>query len=302
MVDRERRHPAPTRASSRYSDEGSEDDSFGEWSDGSESPVARDKDAHRWEYSAEGDSLSEDADELDDDSFEEKWDDAPDTQIRKPTRGYRTTAPPSRSGGNDSAPRGINERPQAQLPSSKDYIYDNDDDEYEYNSDQDDEFDPMLEESEDTAWSADSNDDAQDSWDGHAPESHGGRRPARSSPPRPSAWTGDSKVRSSSGRRGGRGGGRGTVARFHRGAAARRAFGVQIPALDSVAIVSALRRQMGTAREAVGQAGSLAASTTKKLKREVGRSVGQFVDWFSKRRSMVVWICGRRQRWWWWWS
>ncbi|CAM9466656.1 unnamed protein product [Ectocarpus fasciculatus] len=42
-----------------------------------------------------------------------------------------------------------------------------------------------------------------------------------------------------------------------------------MPAVSGAAIASALRQKMGTAAEAVGQAGSLAASTSQKLKREV---------------------------------
>eukprot|EP00752_Nemacystus_decipiens_P005227 g4744.t2 len=101
--------------------------------------------------------------------------------------------------------------------------------------------------------------------------------------PRPSAWTGDGRAtgrRSSGGGRGrGRSGGaRGSsaVARYRRGgrpAPATRGFAVRMPAVSGAAIASALRRQMGTAREAVEQAGSIAASTSKKLKREVKLAV-----------------------------
>lgn len=101
---------------------------------------------------------------------------------------------------------------------------------------------------------------------------------------RPSAWTGDSGRttgrRSSGGDRGrdrGRSGARGSsaVARYQRSrrpALATRGFAVRMPAVSGAAIASALRRQMGTARDAVEQAGSIAASTSKKLKREVRRS------------------------------
>lgn len=143
-----------------------------------------------------------------------------------------------------------------------------------YDNDTDDSTPSLSEDS--TAWSADSRDD-EDPWDGgYAAESRGHRRGGGSGSrrPRPSAWTGDARSRSfRDGRRGGRGRSRGvtgTMTRYRQGPAARRAFGVQIPALDSAALAATLRRQIGTARAAVGQAGTVAASTTKKLKREVG--------------------------------
>ena len=96
---------------------------------------------------------------------------------------------------------------------------------------------------------------------------------------RPSAWTGNDVPsgdrRRSRGRAGvppRRGSSRGSVTRYQRGRkpATRRGFSVRMPAVSGVAIASALRRQIGAARGAVAQAGSLAASTSKRLKREVG--------------------------------
>lgn len=115
-----------------------------------------------------------------------------------------------------------------------------------------------------------------DSWDDDgsdtpaAPKSSrrsraGGAAPSRR--PRPSAWTGDGSRTT-----GRRSSGSSAVARYQRGrrpAPTTRGFAVRMPAVSGAAIASALRRQMGTAREAVGQAGSIAASTSKKLKREV---------------------------------
>ncbi|CAM9715790.1 unnamed protein product [Ascophyllum nodosum] len=95
---------------------------------------------------------------------------------------------------------------------------------------------------------------------------------------RPSAWTGNDVPsgdrRRSRGRAGvppRRGSSRGSVTRYQRGRkpATRRGFSVRMPAVSGVAIASALRRQIGAARGAVAQAGSLAASTSKRLKREV---------------------------------
>lgn len=59
------------------------------------------------------------------------------------------------------------------------------------------------------------------------------------------------------------------VERYQRGRPASGGFALRMPAVNSAAIATALKRQMGTAREAMGQAGTLAASTSKKLKREV---------------------------------
>lgn len=90
---------------------------------------------------------------------------------------------------------------------------------------------------------------------------------------RPSPWTGhDTSVTASGTRRRstGRGSSRGSVVRYQRERrATNRGFNVKIPALSGAAIASVLRRQMGSAREAVGQAGTLATSTSKRLKREV---------------------------------
>ncbi|CAM9105357.1 unnamed protein product, partial [Pylaiella littoralis] len=139
-----------------------------------------------------------------------------------------------------------------------------------------------------------------DSWDeddGHddtppTPKSRtnrgaGGTSAPPSRRPRPSAWTGDG---GSSGRRRpsgrsvpprGRSGARerSEVARYDQRGRRRaappstRGFAVRMPAVSGAALASALRRQIGTAKEAVGQAGSLAASTSKKLKREVKLAV-----------------------------
>ncbi|CAM9159193.1 unnamed protein product, partial [Laminaria digitata] len=109
-----------------------------------------------------------------------------------------------------------------------------------------------------------------DSWD-----SRSSAPPRRSSAkqqqrrPRASAWTGDD---------GSSGGGaqerRGrAVERYQRGRPASGGFALRMPAVNSAAIATALRRQMGTAREAVEQAGTLAASTSKKLTREVKLAV-----------------------------
>lgn len=121
-----------------------------------------------------------------------------------------------------------------------------------------------------------------DSWDedgGSAPEAAKSRQrraggPPSSRRPRPSAWTGDDRIAGRRRRQPGRsgaGGGSSVVSRYQRGrpAPATRGFAVRMPAVNGAALASALRRQMGTAREAVGQAGSLAASTSKRLKREV---------------------------------
>eukprot|EP00903_Cladosiphon_okamuranus_P009126 g8719.t1 len=153
----------------------------------------------------------------------------------------------------------------------------------------------------DDLWSDDDNDISNDnydddmegdSWDDDrdAPASPTSRRTraggAPSRRPRPSAWTGDGdrttgRWPSGGGDRGrsrSRSGARGSsaVARYQRGrqpAPATRGLAVRMPAVSGAAIASALRRQMGTAREAVEQAGSIAASTSKKLKREVKLAV-----------------------------
>ncbi|CAM9896488.1 unnamed protein product [Ectocarpus sp. 4 AP-2014] len=100
-----------------------------------------------------------------------------------------------------------------------------------------------------------------------SPKGRNSRAPSRRKP-RPSAWTGDGA--DGSGRR--RSGARGS-SRYQRGrraaAPTTRGFAVRMPAVSGAAIASALRQKMGSAAEAVGQAGSLAASTSQKLKREV---------------------------------
>ena len=127
-----------------------------------------------------------------------------------------------------------------------------------------------------------------DSWDTHssAPPRRSTAQQQRRQ--RASAWTGDDSSSGSGGSRGRgrsdrwRSNGRGAqerrgrardtaVERYQRGKAAGGGFALRMPAVSSAAIATALRRQMGTAREAVGQAGTLAASTSKKLTREVGR-------------------------------
>lgn len=90
---------------------------------------------------------------------------------------------------------------------------------------------------------------------------------------RPSPWTGhDTSVTSSGTRRRstGRGSSRGSVVRYQRERRAmNKGVNVKIPALSGAAIASVLRRQIGSAREAVEQASSIATSTSKRLKREV---------------------------------
>lgn len=123
-------------------------------------------------------------------------------------------------------------------------------------------------------------DDGEDSWDADVAsmgKSVSGRGEQR---PRPSAWTGDGGVSGSRrGRSSGRGsplgraGPRGSMGRYQRGRPTKQGFAVRMPTVNGAAIASALRRQMGTARDAVGTAGTLAASTSKKLKREVGQGV-----------------------------
>lgn len=131
------------------------------------------------------------------------------------------------------------------------------------------------------SWDEEGDDTPPTSPRGRTSRGTSGMRAPPSRRPRPSAWTGDG---GSSGRRRpsgrgvpprGRSGARGSssaVARYDqrgRRRAAPGGFAVRMPAVNGVALASALRRQMGTAKEAVGQAGSLAASTSKKLKREV---------------------------------
>lgn len=126
-------------------------------------------------------------------------------------------------------------------------------------------------EQEDGFWSSEGGN--EDSWEDRddddvlaSPKGRNSRAPSRRQP-RASAWTGDG---GGSGRR--RSGARGS-SRYQRGrraaAPSTRGFAVRMPAVSGAAIASALRQKMGTAAEAVGQAGSIAASTSQKLKREV---------------------------------
>ncbi|CBJ25752.1 weakly similar Glutamic acid-rich protein precursor [Ectocarpus siliculosus] len=134
-------------------------------------------------------------------------------------------------------------------------------------------YDYSQGEHEDGGWSSEGGDEHswEDNYDDDdvlaSPKGRNSRAPSRRQP-RPSAWTGDGA--GGSGRR--RSGARGS-SRYQRGrrpaAPTTRGFAVRMPAVSGAAIASALRQKMGTAAEAVGQAGSLAASTSQKLKREV---------------------------------
>lgn len=180
----------------------------------------------------------------------------------------RRARPASQSRGAGGRPR-----PTSSYTSSSDSGYDDLEDDETYSesehfdghtrvddgSESDDDFGSM--------WSQE-----EDSWDTTATLPRRSKAGRTNVDPRPSAWTGNAPGRrSASGRsvRGAKRGGRGAVARYERGPATRRTFGISVPVMNTGAMAQALKRQMGTAREAVGQAGSLAASTTKKLKREV---------------------------------
>lgn len=126
----------------------------------------------------------------------------------------------------------------------------------------------------------DSNDDYDDEDDDYGVSTRrGGPHSSKRAGVRPSPWTGhDTSVPASGTRRRWTGRGvpprrkasRGSVVRYQRGRrAVNRGFNVKIPAVSGAAIASVLRRQMGSAREAVEQASSIATSTSKRLKREV---------------------------------
>lgn len=152
---------------------------------------------------------------------------------------------------------------RARQPSSDDLGYDTGSyDDYSQGEQEDDGF-WSSEGGNEHSW--EDNDDDDDVL--ASPKGRNNRAPSRRQP-RPSAWTVDGA--GSSGRR--RSGARGS-SRYQRGrraaAPTTRGFAVRMPAVSGAAIASALRQKMGTAAEAVGQAGSLAASTSQKLKREV---------------------------------
>lgn len=278
------RHPAASRrAPARYDDDDGDDskeDPTGEWSRSHEGTADRWDDessfdevnlphkANRWDTSLSLSDTDDDLGDFDVDHYNDSDDqfsgeeESDDWDGQASWDNPRTRERPPRGEGSKRVP------PQHTRSSPSSSIKDS------YDSDSDDSAPSLSEDS--TAWGAGSRDD-EDPWDDrYATESRGHRRGGGSGSrrSRPSAWTGNARSRSfRDGRTGGRERSRdapGTMTRYRRGPVARRAFGVQIPALDSAALAAMLRRQMGTARAAVGQASTVAASTTKKLKREVG--------------------------------
>lgn len=246
-----RRVPVCLSRSSTSHDEDEDDDYFEQqWSDG-DSRAEEDADAWDSSYSDDDDVSTAATASLSEDDFDDLVD-SQDWDARQAPSSRRRT-------GRGNAD---NTRRRGPLSPSSDYDT------------------PSLDssassEEEDSLWSDEGHSDA--SWDAADSPASRGRRGRR---PKPSAWTGDdggsnkSSRASRSGRRGGRPGraSQGSVVSYQRGrpAGGSRGFGARMPAVSGAAIAATLRRQMGTAREAVGQAGSLAASTSKKLKREVG--------------------------------
>lgn len=219
-------------------------------------------------------ALNDDDDDIDDqdDGVGDDWNVPPGAHSGRSAR--RTAGAPFVRTQKNS--RGNTRRPSQYPPSTSSGDYQSSYDEG-YDDDEDGGYDRHRHEpksqrsrdlsSADDTWSEGSN-DGEGSWNELAPESRSSRGAKR---PRPSAWTGDSPPPRSSRRQKDRkfgGGGRGTVTRYQRRPPARPAFGIQMPAFNTAAIASAFKRQMGTAVEAMGHAGSVAATTTKRLKRE----------------------------------
>lgn len=276
-------------------------DSFGEWSgtesDGVEADDPWDDSWDPREHAADDGDVymedgeeDEDEDDDDDDDNQRSGDSAINPRGREGL-GRRSGTSAKRGSVPYTTPRGP--RSQPWYPSSPgldhdDDAFDFDDDEDEgladdYNLDDDDEDDdsdasdgvkvPRAMRSRQGYEPLDLDDLGYDDWsdDGYEPPSTGrsSRRPSRGSGWTGSPSAGPGRHRSARAMRPAKRAGPGAMVRYQRRRPVRQGFGLPLPAVDTAALSRALRRRMDTAREAVGQAGSLAATTTKKLQREV---------------------------------